>query len=71
MWAWQPSGDTLTDHMIVTRNVLFVAGENNTYAINLLTPHLVWSYPVGGRLATSNNTLYIISDDSTVNAIKI
>lgn len=71
LWAWQPSGDTLTDHMIVTRNVLFVAGENNTYAINLLTHHLVWSYPVGGQLAISNNTLYIISDDSTVNAIKI
>ncbi|MED5597758.1 outer membrane protein assembly factor BamB family protein [Janthinobacterium sp. P210006] len=63
LWSWPL--DTALDayfggDLIVTGNLLFVGGRNNTYAIDLASHKTVWTYRMGGSLALSRHgVLYI------------
>lgn len=63
LWRW-PLDTALDEHfggdLIVTANLLFVGGRNNTYAIDLASHKAVWTYRMGGSLALSRHgVLYI------------
>jgi outer membrane protein assembly factor BamB len=65
LWTWPLAGvgeEAFGGDLIVTNNVLFVAGEKNTYALDLASHQLAWTYRLGGTLALSRNgVLYIRS----------
>jgi outer membrane protein assembly factor BamB len=69
-WSWTPpiAGETLwAGEPVVTRNMVFVSTDKNTYAIDLRTRKPVWSYPLAGRLAlTRSGVLYIHSEEALV-----
>jgi len=52
---------------VVTKNLLFISTNLNTYALDLKSHKVVWSYPARGYLAISQNgILYIQSPDALV-----
>lgn len=65
LWTWPLAGvgeEAFGGDLIVTNNLLFVAGEKFTYALNLASHQLAWTYRLGGTLALSRNgVLYIHS----------
>lgn len=69
-WSWTPpiAGETLWNgEPVVTKNMVFVSTDRNTYAIDLRTRKPVWSYPLAGRLALSRSgILYIHSEEALV-----
>ena len=69
-WQWTPpiAGETTwSAEPVVTRNMVFVSTDKNTYAIDLRTGKAVWSYPLAGRLAlTRSGILYIHSIEALV-----
>ncbi len=68
LWTWAlppPQGTGFSGDMVLTRNLLFVAGDHVTFAVDLATRKAVWSYPAGGPLAISaNGILYIAVHDT-------
>lgn len=70
LWSWIPplSGESsFHASPVVTKNLLIASTNLNTYAIDLKTHKVVWSYPAPGYLAISQNgLLYIQSPDSLV-----
>lgn len=69
-WSWtSPAlGDTTWENEpIVTKNLLFASTGKTTYAIDLPTRKVVWSYPASGKLAlTQSGILYIQNKDALV-----
>lgn len=69
-WSWTPplSGETgFVSPPVVTKNLVFASTNLNTYAIDLRTRKVVWSYPAAGHLAISQNgVLYIQNADALV-----
>lgn len=65
LWTWPLASvgeEAFAGDLIVTNNVLFVAGEKNTYALDLASHQLAWTYRLSGTLALSRNgVLYIRS----------
>ena len=57
--------------MIATDNALLASTSTATYAIDLATHNVLWSYPVGGQLALSDQTLYIAAGDDSVYALSV
>jgi len=70
LWSWIPplSGETsFHASPVVTKNLLITSTNLNTYAIDLKSHKVVWSYPAAGYLAISQNgILYIQSPDALV-----
>jgi outer membrane protein assembly factor BamB len=70
LWSWIPplSGETsFHASPIVTKNLLIASSNLNTYAIDLKSHKVIWSYPAPGYLAISQNgVLYIQSPDALV-----
>jgi len=70
LWSWIPplSGETsFFASPVVTKNLLITSTNLNTYAIDLKSHKVVWSYPAPGYLAISQNgILYIQSTDGLV-----
>jgi len=70
LWSWVPPlGSEVSFHAspVVTRNLLFISTNVNTYALDLKTRKVVWSYPAPGYLAISaSGLLYIQSPDALV-----
>lgn len=70
LWSWIPplSGEvTFHASPVVTKNLLFISTNLNTYALDLKSHKVVWSYPARGYLAISQNgILYIQSPDALV-----
>ena len=70
LWSWTPplSGEqSFYGAPVVTKNLLFVSTNLNTYAIDLRSQKVVWSYPAPGHLAISQNgVLYIQNPDALV-----
>ncbi len=61
-WTWTPPSTCGSKFgMIVTNNVLFIACDETTYALDLISRLPIWSYPTGGYLSLSGpqGTLYI------------
>jgi hypothetical protein len=69
-WSWVPGAASETawnGEPIVTKNLLFVSASKASYAIDLRTHKVVWSYPMAGRLAlTRSGILYIQSQEAVV-----
>ena len=65
LWSWpvpEPY-DLRLINIIVVGNLVFLSGRTSTYAIDVTTHQSVWSYPVSGDLAVSDNgVLYIRSN---------
>lgn len=65
LWTWPLASvgeDAFGGDLIVTNNLLFVASEKHTYALDLSSQQLAWTYRLGGTLALSRNgVLYIRS----------
>jgi hypothetical protein len=63
LWSWVPpqAGDIgFASEVLLTKNVVFISTNLATYAIDVSTHHIVWSYPQTGKLALSQNgVLYI------------
>jgi outer membrane protein assembly factor BamB len=74
LWSWIPqlSGETaFGGSPVVTRNLLFVSSNLNTYAIDLRSHKAVWSYPAGGLLAISQNGILTIHNKDALIAINL
>ena len=57
---WTFYGDSALDHAPVAANgYIFVSSLANTYAINISTHEVDWSYPVGGELSVTDKNLYV------------
>ncbi len=52
------------EQLLVTADLLFVSGPNVTIALDLATHQVVWSYPLGGKLAISDRGVLYIADAS-------
>jgi hypothetical protein len=63
LWTWVPplsSETTFVGDVLLTNNLALVSTNQNTYAIDLATQRLLWSYPASGNLSLSaNGVLYI------------
>jgi outer membrane protein assembly factor BamB len=70
LWSWTPQLSAETSFYaspVITKNLLFVSTNINTYAIDLKSKKVVWSYPAAGYLAISaSGILYIQSTDALV-----
>ena len=74
LWSWSaPSGDGATEvlSLIATKNLLFVGTDVVTYAIDVNTHAIVWSYPLGGGLSMSSNGILYIQGSDNVAAINL
>ena len=69
-WSWTPpiAGETAwAAEPVVTKNMVFVSTDKNTYGIDVASGKAVWSYPLAGRLAlTRSGILYIHSTEALV-----
>lgn len=71
-WATESLGNYKLTDVIVSRNLAFVSGGEMTFAIDLATHKVVWSYPRGGTLAVSSNgVLYIVSANGNLVAVNL
>ena len=69
LWTWPLASvdeEALNGDLIVTNNLLFVAGGKSTHALDLASHQAVWSYHLSGTLSLSRNgVLYIRSAQGT------
>lgn len=71
-WAWFVSVQSLLSQpIVVTDNMLFACTKDTTYGISLLTHETVWTYPASGRLAISDDTLYIAGNSGVLHSIAL
>ena len=73
-WSWtSPAiGDSTWDNEpLVTKNLLFASTGKTTYAIDLRTQKVVWSYPAAGKLALSQNGILYIQNKEALVAINV
>lgn len=68
LWSWTPPMGTPLSTMIATDNVLFVSTSIDTYALDLTTHQVDWSYDITGNMALSDGTLFIAVPTGTVYA---
>ncbi len=72
LWGWDPPGSAnLTGTLIVTDSHVFAGTSNTTYAVDLSTREQVWSYPVSGHLALSNDSLLVAGADGRLTAFAV
>ncbi|MFI4968283.1 MAG: PQQ-binding-like beta-propeller repeat protein, partial [Gammaproteobacteria bacterium] len=74
LWSWSapPSdgtGETLS--LIATKNLLFVGTDTVTYAIDVKTHTVVWSFPLGGGLSMSPSGILYIQGATHLAAINL
>ncbi len=74
LWSWTPplSGETaFYGAPVVTKNLLIVSSNKNTYAVDLRSHQVVWSYPAPGHLAISRNGVLYIQNPEALVAINL
>jgi hypothetical protein len=74
LWSWTPpqAGDVhFNSEVLLTTNLVFVSTNLATYAIDIPTHRVVWSYPVTGRLALSQNGILYLQGQSLLIAINL
>lgn len=70
LWSWTPPNGILGGPMIATDNVLFLTTSTTTYALDLATHQVDWSYGISGKMAYSDDTLFVTnSSNGTLYAI--
>ncbi|MGH7179074.1 MAG: PQQ-binding-like beta-propeller repeat protein, partial [Tepidisphaeraceae bacterium] len=72
LWSWSPPTGQLRGTSVVTRNLLFAATDNVTYAVDLGARRHTWAYPAGGSLALSaQGILFIARADGKLSAVTV
>ncbi len=74
LWSWVPpqAGDTnFKSEVLLTNNLVFVSTNLATYAIDINSHRVVWSYPQVGRLALSKNGVLYIQGTDYLTAINL
>lgn len=74
LWSWVPgpSNETAwTGEPVVTKNLVFASASKATYAIDLATRKVVWSYPMAGRLALTRSGILYIQNQEVVVAFNV
>ena len=74
LWSWQPqlAGDTdFISEVLLTKNLVFVSTNQATYGIDITTHRAVWSYPLSGRLALSQNGILYLQGEKSLVAINL
>lgn len=51
----------ISDAMIITNNLLFVATANQVVAININSHEIVWEYPFGGHIAMTQSGVLVVT----------
>jgi hypothetical protein len=72
LWSWPApaSGDAaFKSEVLLTNNLAFVSTNLSTYAVDLTTHKVVWSYPVSGNLALSADGVLYLEGTNTLTAI--
>jgi outer membrane protein assembly factor BamB len=73
-WSWTPpaeAGTHFRSEPLVTNNLLFVSTDTTTYAVDLATREVVWSYPMSGHLALSRSGVLYIQNALLVCAFNV
>jgi outer membrane protein assembly factor BamB len=71
LWSASNPASTMSP-LLVTRNLLLGSTQTTTWAIDLATHRLAWSYPAGGLLAlTQDGLLTIAGFDGMLTAIAV
>jgi outer membrane protein assembly factor BamB len=74
LWSWTPpqAGDTnFKSEVLLTNNLVFVSTNLSIYAIDMNTHRTVWSYPLMGKLALSQNGILYIQGQNFLIAINL
>jgi hypothetical protein len=73
LWSWAPqAGDTgFESEVLLTHNIVFVSTNLAIYGIDTTSHQAVWSYPLTGRLALSQNGILYIEGASPLTAINV
>ena len=74
LWTWvppQPGDSSLTSEVLLTDTMVFVSTNLAVYGIDLTTHDAVWSYPLAGRLALSQNGILYIQGVGPLTAINV
>lgn len=69
LWSFSLPSVMLQGPFIVSKSHIFITSASTTYAVNINTQQVTWSYPKSGALAYDNNALYIASADGMLTAI--
>jgi outer membrane protein assembly factor BamB len=59
LWTWSAPSDVLAGPVAVTDSHVFVCGASTTYAVDVDTHQMVWSYSSAGALTLSEGQLLI------------
>jgi hypothetical protein len=71
LWSWSaPGSDALDGNIVVTHTHVFVQSATSTYAVNLSTRVIDWSYAAAGSIAIGDGVL-AITDDTSLHAFVI
>ena len=71
LWTWAPN-KSFTSNIVVTASHLFVSDFSNTYALDLSSRNLVWSYAKGGQyLSIGREGALFVVNNNEVFAIEI
>ncbi|BCU64101.1 hypothetical protein F941_02302 [Acinetobacter bouvetii DSM 14964 = CIP 107468] len=74
IWSWLPDNASTTQfigNIVVTTNLIFVATNAGTYAIDKTTHVPVWHFKKTGNLAITSNGILLVNDASTIYAINL
>jgi len=74
LWSWTPpqAGDSnFISETLLTGNLVLISTNLATYAIDLASHQAVWSYPLPGRLALSQNGVLYIQGQQFLTAINL
>jgi outer membrane protein assembly factor BamB len=73
LWDWSMPDENLFRPLplLVSDNLLFAGSLYNTYAIDLQSHQTVWTYPLAGRLAISDGSLYISGLHGEITALTL
>lgn len=67
LWSFEaPEGGSFSSNIVVTRNLVFVANNTKTYAIDLDSHIATWSEDVSGHLSLSEGLLYVAGNQQLV-----
>jgi hypothetical protein len=74
LWQWTPpqaNDNTFDSEVLLTNSMIFVSTNLATYGIDAITHQLVFSYPLPGRLALSQNGILYIQGTGPIVAINM
>ena len=73
-WSWAPpreAGTHFRSEVLLTNNLLFVSTDTTTYAVDLTTRQIAWSFPMSGHLALSRNGVLYIQNNLLICAFTV